>query len=94
MGHLELYRSGDFEKLVPYDGRVAALAVPALILWGGQDRFASVKMADRFHRELPGSELVVFDEAGHFVWEDEPEQTTRVLVDFLERQVYPAPVPR
>jgi pimeloyl-ACP methyl ester carboxylesterase len=94
MGQLELYRSGDFEKLIPYDGRLAALAVPALILWGGQDRFASVKMAERFHHELSGSELVVFDEAGHFVWEDEPEQTTRVLVDFLERQVHPAPVSR
>src|ERR1700694_5589819 len=44
-GHLELYRSGDFEKLVPYDGRLAALGVPALIMWGKEDRFASVRMA-------------------------------------------------
>jgi haloalkane dehalogenase len=94
MAHLELYRSGDFEKLIPYEGRLAALAVPALILWGGQDRFASVKMADRFHQELPGSELVVFADAGHFVWEDEPEESTRALVDFLERQVHPAPAAR
>jgi haloalkane dehalogenase len=86
IGHLELYRSGDFEKLIPYEGRLAALAVPALIVWGGQDRFASVQMARRFHRELPDSELAILDEAGHFVWEDEPEQTTRLLVDFLERR--------
>src|SRR5271168_458407 len=45
--HLELYRSGDFEKLVPYDGRLVALGVPALIVWGEQDRFAGVKMAHR-----------------------------------------------
>ena len=37
LGHLELYRSGDFDKLVPYDGRVAALDLPALILWGEED---------------------------------------------------------
>jgi haloalkane dehalogenase len=86
LGQLELYRSGDFEKIAPYEGRLAALGVPALILWGRQDRFSNVKMALRFHEELPGSELVVFDGAGHFVWEDEPERTTRALVDFLDRR--------
>jgi haloalkane dehalogenase len=86
LGQLELYRSGDFDKLVPYDGRVAALDLPALILWGEQDRFAGVKMAHRFHEELPGSELVVFEGTGHFAWDDEPERATRALVDFLQRR--------
>jgi haloalkane dehalogenase len=86
LGHLELYRSGDFDKLVPYEGRVAALGVPALILWGQDDRFAGVRMAHRFHEELPGSELVVLDGAGHFVWDDEPQRTGDALVDFLTRR--------
>ncbi len=85
--HLELYRSGDFEKLVPYDGRLVALGVPALIVWGEQDRFAGVKMAHRFHRELDGSELLVLADAGHFVWDDQPERTARALVDFLARRL-------
>ena len=86
-GHLELYRSGDFEKLVPYEGRLAALQVPALILWGGRDRFAGVAMAQRFHDELAGSELEIIEDAGHFVWDDEPRRTTAALVDFLRRRV-------
>jgi haloalkane dehalogenase len=85
-GHLELYRSGDFEKLVPYEGRVAELGLPALILWGQDDRFAGVRMAHRFHEELPGSELEVFAGAGHFVWEDEPQRAASVLADFLTRR--------
>jgi haloalkane dehalogenase len=85
--HLELYRSGDFSKLEPYEGCVAALGVPALLLWGAQDRFASVRMASRFESELPDSELRVFEDAGHFVWEDEPSGTSSALVDFLERRV-------
>ena len=85
--HLEMYRSGDFSKLEPYEGRLAGLGVPALVLWGAQDRFASVRMASRFADELPGSELHAFDDAGHFVWEDEPAGTCAALVDFLERQV-------
>ena len=84
-GHLELYRSGDFEKLIPYEGRLAALGVPTLILWGERDRFASARMAHRFHEELDGSELVLLD-GGHFIWDDEPERATGALVDFLGRR--------
>jgi haloalkane dehalogenase len=85
--HLELYRSGDFDKLVPYEGRLATLGLPALILWGARDRFAGVRMAQRFHDQLPGSELEVIEDAGHFVWDDEPERSTAALVDFLRRRV-------
>lgn len=87
LGHLELYRSGDFSKLAPYEGCLARLEVPALIVWGAQDRFAGVRMAHRFHDELPGSELSIFDQAGHFVWEDVPELSSSVLGEFLARRV-------
>jgi haloalkane dehalogenase len=86
LAQLELYRSGDFEKLIAYDGALAALALPTLIVWGEQDRFAGVAMARRFHRELAGSELAVLEHAGHFVWDDEPEAATGALVEFLHRR--------
>jgi pimeloyl-ACP methyl ester carboxylesterase len=66
--------------------------VPALIVWGADDHFAGVSMAQRFHRELPGSELSIVDDAGHFVWEDAPEQTTSALLDFLQRRIAPTSV--
>ena len=87
LAQLELYRSGDFDKLIPYEGRLAALAVPALVLWGGEDRFAGVAMAKRFHEQLPDSELILLEDAGHFVWDDEPELAANALVDFLVRRV-------
>jgi pimeloyl-ACP methyl ester carboxylesterase len=43
-------------------------------------------MAHRFHEELPGCELEVIAGAGHFVWDDEPERSTDVLLDFLSRR--------
>ena len=55
-----------------------------MIVWGEQDRFAGVKMAKRFRQELPGSQLVMFKEAGHFVWDDEPERAAGAVVDFLK----------
>jgi pimeloyl-ACP methyl ester carboxylesterase len=84
-GHLDFYRSMDFEKFGPYDGRLAELGVPALVLWGANDPFASVAGAHRFHRELPDSELVVVDDAGHFVFEDAPGQTADAVTEFLGR---------
>jgi haloalkane dehalogenase len=87
LAQLELYRSGEFDKLAPYEGRLATLALPTLIVWGEQDRFAGVSMAERFHDELPDSELLVLDGAGHFVWDDQPERTSQALVDFLARRL-------
>jgi haloalkane dehalogenase len=84
-GHLELYRSGDFEKLAAYEGKLAALEMPALILWGKDDAFAPEAGAHRFHKELPGSELVIVEGAGHFVFEDAPERSTETVVSFLGR---------
>jgi haloalkane dehalogenase len=86
-GHLELYRSGDFEKLARYEGCLARLGLPTLIVWGAHDRFATVRMAERFRDEIPDAELQVLDGAGHFVWDDEPEQTATALVEFLARRV-------
>ena len=84
-GQLELYRSGDFAELAPYDGRLAELGVPTLLLWGGDDPFAPLASAERFQREIPGSELVVLEGTGHFVVDDAPERYAEELVRFLRR---------
>jgi haloalkane dehalogenase len=84
-GHLDFYRSMDFEKLGRYDGQLAALGVPALMFWGEDDRFAPVSGARRFERELPDTELVVVEGAGHFVFEDAPERAAEAVAAFLGR---------
>jgi haloalkane dehalogenase len=80
---LELYRSGDFEKLEPYDGKLAALGVPVKLIWGADDEFAPVAGGYRFAKEIPGADLTVIDGAGHFVVEDEPERFGAELASFL-----------
>ena len=81
---LALYRSGDFVKLAPYEGRLATLDIPTLILWGERDTFAPVSGARRFHRQIPHSRLVLVPDAGHFVFEDAPERCAREVVGFLD----------
>ena len=84
-GQLELYRSGDFEKLEPYEGRLAALGVPTLLLWGADDFAAPVAGAHRFADEIPGAEVVVLEGTGHFVVDDAPGRYAEELVRFLRR---------
>jgi haloalkane dehalogenase len=84
-GQLELYRSGDFSELAAYEGRLAALGVPTLLLWGEDDPFAPVAGAERFQREIPGAELEVIDGTGHFVVEDAPQRYAERLTAFLTR---------
>ena len=84
-GVLELYRSGDFEKLAPYDGKLAELGVPTLLLWGEHDVFAPVAGAHRLQREIPHAELIVVDGAGHFLYADEPQRAATEVTAFLDR---------
>jgi haloalkane dehalogenase len=81
--HLELYRSGDFSKLEPYQGKLAALGVPTLILWGGKDLFAPVGGAYRFHKQIPGARVEILEDAGHFLMEDEPDRVAAEIAAFL-----------
>jgi haloalkane dehalogenase len=80
---LDLYRSGDFSKLEPYRGRLGELGVPTLIVWGARDEFAPVGGGYRFHKQIPGSNLVVLEEAGHFLMEDDPERVAGEIANFL-----------
>lgn len=81
---LELYRSGDFEKLEPYRGRLGELHVPTLIVWGAKDEFAPVGGAYRFNKQIPGSRLVVLERAGHWLLEDDPARVGAEVRQFLE----------
>ena len=85
-GILELYRSGDFEKLRPYEGQVASTNVPALILWGANDPTVPVAAARRFEQEIRETEVIILEEASHFLYDDEPERCAREVAAFLSRQ--------
>jgi haloalkane dehalogenase len=81
--HLELYRSGDFEKLAPYQDALRGLDVPVLALWGAHDDYAPVAGAYRFRKELPQTEVVVLEDAGHFLMEDDPDRVGAEIGRFL-----------
>jgi pimeloyl-ACP methyl ester carboxylesterase len=64
--------------------RIATLALPTLILWGRRDRLVPPETADRFARDIAGSQLRVFEALGHVPHEEDPETTVAAVQGFLE----------
>jgi haloalkane dehalogenase len=84
-GMLELYRSFDLDELEPYQGKLADLGVPTLVLWGVADEYLPVDWASRFAKQIPGAKLVLLDGVRHFLFEDEPERCAQEVIDFLRQ---------
>ena len=78
---------------VPGQGqeRIATLRLPTLILWGGQDRLIPPAVAQVFKRDIPGSELVMFDDLGHVPHEEQPQRTVQPVLAFLAQPAPGAP---
>jgi len=66
-----------------YAEDVKKVKQPVLILWGGQDRLIPPDNAQRFAHDLPGSQLVVFDDLGHVPQEEDPARTLAAVQAFL-----------
>ena len=64
--------------------RVPEIKAPTLILWGGKDRLIPPSQGERFHKEIAGSELKVFDGLGHVPQEEDPATTVAALKVFLD----------
>jgi pimeloyl-ACP methyl ester carboxylesterase len=64
--------------------RIPELKLPTLIMWGGRDRLIPPDDAQRFHRDIAGSTLVIFDDLGHAPEEEDPAQTVMAVKQFLD----------
>ena len=61
--------------------------MPFLLIWGARDPIIPVAHGGAAHRQVPGSELVVFPGAGHFPQLDDPERFVEVLTEFIDTTV-------
>jgi pimeloyl-ACP methyl ester carboxylesterase len=61
------------------------LEKPTLIIWGEKDAQIPLKFAQRLHREIPESRLVIIPGAGHMILFDAPNQVASALTDFVGR---------
>ncbi len=64
-------------------GRIRALTLPTLVLWGAQDRLIPVELGRRFAQDIAGARLVVFDGLGHVPQQEDPVRTVAEVRRFL-----------
>ncbi len=55
----------------------------ALIIWGKNDRYISVKHGIRMEKLIPDSRLEIIDYCGHSAHEEHPEYVNRLIADFI-----------
>ncbi len=58
---------------------------PTLIIWGELDQQMPLKLAQRLHRDIPESHLVIIPGAGHLILFDAPGAVASALADFVGR---------
>ena len=59
--------------------RLGAITAPALVVWGGRDRYLPARFGPAYAAALPNSELIELPGAGHWPWIDAPEVVARVI---------------
>jgi pimeloyl-ACP methyl ester carboxylesterase len=65
--------------------------IPTLLVWGDRDCTVSLSSAVQLKRKLRGSELIVIQGAGHSVFEEAPEESNRIMLEWLGRHPHFAP---
>ena len=81
-------RSALSDRLREFDNvedqaQIKQLALPTLIMWGAKDDLIPVESAELFHRDIPNSQLQIFDNLGHVPHEEDPVTSVAVVKAFL-----------
>lgn len=57
---------------------------PKLLCHGDHEISLVQKQMNRWHKECPESQLVIIENAHHVANQDNPEETNRVIISFLD----------
>ncbi len=64
-------------------GRLHRLRIPALVVWGANDRFLSRAHGEALAKGVPDGRLAIVDNAGHFPAREQPAATAALVAAFL-----------
>jgi haloalkane dehalogenase len=81
---LELYRSGDIEKLVPYQEKMNRLGCPVTVVCGEKDKYVPVSFAHTFRDRITHAKIYTLPDAGHFVYIEQPEKAAEIIVEHFD----------
>lgn len=80
-----MYTSRHSTGMADLDASLGKVDTNTLVLWGANDQMFPLSTAERLTRELPHAQLAVVEDAWHMPWLEEPKETARPLLEFLEQ---------
>jgi pimeloyl-ACP methyl ester carboxylesterase len=81
-------------KCVALKGReddLAHLEIPVLVLWGEDDPFLPVDVAERLNEAIPSSTLGLLPGCGHFLVDEAPDTIGPMIFEYLRARYLRAP---
>lgn len=71
------HREGDLTE-----SQLKSIDTPALLIWGKEDKVVPYKIGQRLVKDLPEAQLIAFEETGHLVPEERPDEVYRAMMQF------------
>jgi pimeloyl-ACP methyl ester carboxylesterase len=62
---------------------LSTIRIPALLLWGKEDRIVPLEVGQRLVQDLPDASLKVYEHTGHLLPEEKPKEVCRDIQAFL-----------
>lgn len=75
------YRPHMYDPALP--GMLGKIRTPTLVVWGKEDHIVPIECAYQYQRAIPGAQVQVIDDCGHFAHLDRPEQLATLIREFL-----------
>lgn len=72
------------EELTALGERLPQITRPVLVTWGSEDAFVLPENAEQLGERLPASQLVLFENAGHYSHEDAGDRYVEVLTRWID----------
>ena len=66
------------------EGKTAKIKHKTLIIWGREDGLTPLAMGERFKKEIPGAQMIVFDKCGHVPQLEKAAEFNAALKKFLQ----------
>ena len=65
---------------------VARITIPSLLIWGEYDGLIPLAAGEKMDSLMPNSRLEVLKDTGHLPMEERPDETARLMRDFLTQE--------
>lgn len=75
-----------FNNVISFDleSNLSDISCPALLIWGKDDRDTPLYMAKKLNKKIKNSELIVFNDVGHFSYLERPCETFLIIRSFID----------